>query len=87
MKAISETPKAVSDMIVAGLTDRKNFKIDTGNPENDHWINTRIQQLLDAGGYDNLENNQKGVALHTVLLDAIREKSIMIKEMLKNNEG
>ena len=49
------------------------------------WINTRIQQLLTAGGYDGLTPEQKPIALHTALVDAVRERGNMVKEMMKNN--
>lgn len=85
MRAIAETPSAVKALIEAGMKDKNNFKIDTGNPESNSWINTRMSQLLTAGEYDNLQTDQKPIALHTALIDAVRERANMVKEMMKNN--
>lgn len=86
VKNIAATPEAVKEMIEAGLKDQNNFKIDTGNPANNQWINARIQTLLNGGNYTTLTPEQKPIALHTALLDAVREKAYMVKEMIKDNE-
>lgn len=87
MKNIAATPEAVRKMLDEGIKNKANFKIDTGNPANNEWINTRTQQLLTAGGYDSMTDaNQKEIALHTALVDAVREKAYMVKEMIKDNE-